>query len=159
MVRRFLDHVLALALRAEALGAGVCAFGAHSVAFDFAVDELEEAVSLAIGQTSAADYGEEQFGVGLSQGSLVPAGSIGPLSSLSWGEPLARAESFARIPRPGEVLLDPLLPAARSGELLVAGKRSGEDRGRRIRAPQARALPVGPSLRSLCGATARRCPA
>jgi len=50
-----LKRVTDLCKKAEALGGQLCAFGSRSIAFDFADDELEEAIVLALGERTDLD--------------------------------------------------------------------------------------------------------
>ncbi len=130
----YLERALALKKQAEALGATLCAWSAQTFSFDFAPDEIEEAIALA--SLAADERGGppgERFGAGVSQGMLDTVGEGGSLAVLSWGRPLLAAVSLARVARPGEVLLDPDLPALRSGELLTVGSRLTVDRAARVR--------------------------
>src|SRR5689334_22954021 len=97
----YLERALALKKRAEALGATLCAWSAQTFSFDFAPEDLEEAVDLA---AAAAQDGEgtppeERFAAGLAQGSMDAVGEGGSLAVLSWGRPLVLAVSLARIAR------------------------------------------------------------
>jgi hypothetical protein len=130
----YLTRALALKKRAEALGATLCAWGARSFAFDLGPDELEEAIALAT--HAVEDPGvppEERLSVGIAQGEMTPVAEWGRLAVLSWGQPLLEAEALSRVAPAGEVLVEPGLPAARSGELLLLGSHRSVDEGRRVR--------------------------
>ncbi|MEJ7735192.1 MAG: hypothetical protein WKG00_39155 [Polyangiaceae bacterium] len=118
----YLARALALKKRAEAFGATLCAWSAQTFSFDFDVEELEEAVALAIAaaRPGPAVPARERFGVGIAQGSLDVVGECGSLAALSWGQPLLSAVALARDAKPGEVLVDPELPAMKSGRLAPA---------------------------------------
>jgi hypothetical protein len=125
----------AIEQRAEALGGSVCARGRGGVSFDFAPADLEEALLLAVGTVGPA--GEDlasgdrpEWAVGLSQGELQMAEGGG--SEAAWGPPVLRALALARIGQPGEVLVDPDMPAVHAGEITTAGARSGGDGQDRI---------------------------
>src|SRR5713101_1158013 len=112
----YLERALALKKRAEALGATLCAWSASTFSFDLGPDELDEAVSLAVlAAEEDAVPTDERFCVGLAQGLMSHVGEGGSLAVLSWGRPLIAAVALARIARPGEVLVDPDLPAAARG--------------------------------------------
>ena len=130
----YLRRALALKQRAEALGATLCAWGPQSFSFDLGPDELEEAISLgAMAADDLAVGAEERFAVGIAQGEMTPVGEWGRNAVLSWGQPLLAAVLLARIAGAGEILIDPRLPAARTGELLFAGGRRGILDGHRVR--------------------------
>lgn len=126
-----LARASALFQRAEALGGTLCSFGAETFSFSFDVTDIEEAVALASAVAEEAVPETERFGVGISEGELVPLG--GAAGSLAWGRPLVMGVALARIALPGEVLLDPQLPAFVDGELLVTGFRLSVDGGHRVR--------------------------
>src|SRR5262245_51386216 len=118
----YLDRALSLKQRAEALGATLCAWSARIFSFELATDELEEAVALATVAAEDQDVApEERFAMGIAQGEVNAVGELGRVASLSWGKPHLAAEALARMAAAGEVLLDPDLPGARSGELLITG--------------------------------------
>lgn len=130
----YLARALAIKKRAEALGATLCSWGARTVSFELGPDEVEEAISLAI--LAADDQGvppSMRFAVGIAQGEMMPAAELGRMAVLSWGKPLLAAVSLAFVAAPGEVLVDAALPAALSGELVLAGIRRGVQDGRRVR--------------------------
>lgn len=124
----FFEHALAIRTSAEVYGASLCAWGGETLAFDFGPDELDEAISFAIEHAHARDTGP-RMGVGIAQGPLRELTDRGSLTGLSWGTAIVLAEQLARLARSGEVLLDPEMPGARSGELLMSGKRGMEIRG------------------------------
>lgn len=115
----YLARALALKQQAEALGATLCAWSAQTFSFDFAIDEIEEALHLAMGAAEESDVPpERRFAVGISQGEMRVVGEGGSLSALSWGAPLVRATALTRAAEPGEVLLDPILGEVERGELV-----------------------------------------
>jgi hypothetical protein len=118
--------------RAEALGGRLCSFGAETFSFAFDVADVEEAVTLANAAAEEPVAEVERFGVGISQGELSSLAGVAT-SSLAWGRPLVMGVALARIALPGEVLLDPELPAFREGELLITGFRLSVDGGHRVR--------------------------
>jgi hypothetical protein len=128
----YLSRALALKKRADALGATLCAWSGRSLSFDFGADEFEKAVSLALWAAEEPVADEHRFGAGVADGELelTPEGSLG---MLAWGRPLVRSEALARIALPGEVLLDPALPAARARDLLTTGARVSVADGARVR--------------------------
>jgi len=67
--------------------------------------------------------------VGIGEGNCPDPMYPGSLTGVAGGTAIVPAEQLARLARPGEVLLDPELPGARSGELLMSGKRGVELRG------------------------------
>lgn len=82
-VESYIKSVNELAARAEALGGRVSAFGSRSVAFGFAADELEEAISLALGAREAEGATLVPFRVGISEGEVTAIASAGPLATFS----------------------------------------------------------------------------
>src|SRR5262245_62003185 len=109
-----LKRVADLCRKAEALGGRLCAFGSRSVAFDFAEDELEEAILLALGEVGEGEGPGVDRGlaalapwrIGISEGDLLSLAQAGPLATFAWGAPLVTAVALARIAHPGEVLID-----------------------------------------------------
>jgi hypothetical protein len=128
---RYLERALATKKRAEAHGATLCAWSAQTFSFDFAADELEEALSLAA-LAMSADASGEAFMVGVSQGEISVVGEGGSFASLSWGPPLVAAVALARDAKSGEVLLDPALVSARGPELVKLGWAVRTDRTREL---------------------------
>jgi hypothetical protein len=124
----YLEHVLSIRTSAEVYGASLCAWGGETFAFDFGPDELDEALSFAIEHVHDK-HTEIRLGAGIAQGNVRELIDRGSSSGLSWGTPIVVAEQLARLARPGEVLLDPELAGARSGDLLLSGKRATELRG------------------------------
>lgn len=126
--RRVRDH-------AAALGASLCAWGAGSFAFELLPEALEEALVL-VGQANddaAKEASTPAFGIGISQGVMHAASELGSLASLGFGAPLARAWALAKVARPGEVLVDPEMPAAEHGEIPTCGMNAGRDGALRVR--------------------------
>src|SRR6185503_9965302 len=97
----YLQRALEMKKHAEALGATLCAWSAQTFSFDFAPEDLEEAVSLAMTAAHEPVPPEERFGIGISQGELEVVGEGGSLAVLSWGRALVVAVSLARIAQPG----------------------------------------------------------
>jgi hypothetical protein len=124
----YFEHAQSIRTSAEVYGASLCAWGGETLAFDFGPDELDEAISFAVEHTHEK-LSDLRMGVGIAQGKLRDLTDRGSLTGLSWGTATVLAEQLARLARPGEVLLDPELPGARSGELLITGKRGIELRG------------------------------
>lgn len=121
----YFEHALAIRTSAEVYGASLCAWSGETLAFDFGPDELDEALTFAIEHAHGSDS-SLRMGVGIAQGKLRDLMDRGSLTGLSWGTAVVLAERLARLARPGEVLLDPELPGAQSGELLITGKRGIE---------------------------------
>jgi hypothetical protein len=119
----YLNRALALARRAEALGARLIAWGSTTIAFAWDLDSIEEVILLAAGLGDDSAPPEAQWTCGIAEGELEPLGR----GHLAWGEPLLRAMSLARIAHAGEVLLDSKLTALERGELATAGVRKGID--------------------------------
>src|SRR5947207_447414 len=122
-VESYVKRVNELAARAEALGGRVSAFGSRSVAFEFAEDELEEAIALALGTKGTQGGSLSPFRIGISEGEVTPIASAGALATFSWGPPLVTAIALARIARPGAVLIDPAVPAVGRGDVATPGAR------------------------------------
>ncbi|WP_437677516.1 hypothetical protein [Sorangium sp. So ce131] len=130
----YLARALALKKRAEALGGTLCAWSAQTFSFEFTPDDIEEAVLLAaLAAEDASVHPDARFAAGIAQGEMTYVGEAGRFSALSWGQPLLVAVMLARIAPPGEVLLDPALPAAAAGELMTLGAHRGVDGARRVR--------------------------
>ncbi len=147
------DHparALSLFKQAEALGGTLCAWSAESFSFSFDVDDVEEAITLALNASHEIVPEEERFGVGIKQGDLAP---LGESTSPFWGPALVGAGALARAAYPGEVLLDPELPALRAGDLLITGSRLSAENGFRVRG--SRLDPVEPFRREAMANVAR----
>ncbi|XXY45493.1 hypothetical protein WME91_36370 [Sorangium sp. So ce269] len=130
----YLTRALALKKRAEALGATLCAWSAQTFSFEFTPEDIEEAVLLAaLAAEDAAVHPDARFAAGIAQGEMTYVGEAGRFTALSWGQPLLVAVMLARIALPGDVLLDPALPAVLSGELMTLGLHRGIDGARRVR--------------------------
>ncbi|XYH99017.1 hypothetical protein ACMHYB_04425 [Sorangium sp. So ce1128] len=130
----YLARALALKKRAEALGATLCAWSAQTFSFEFSPEDIEEAVLLAaLAAEDAAVHPDARFAAGIAQGEMTYVGEAGRFTALSWGQPLLVAVMLARIALPGDVLLDPALPAVLSGELMTLGLHRGIDGARRVR--------------------------
>ncbi|MGK3989806.1 hypothetical protein WME99_42580 [Sorangium sp. So ce136] len=130
----YLARALALKKRAEALGATLCAWSAQTFSFEFTPEDIEEAVLLAaLAAEDSAVHPDARFAAGIAQGEMTYVGEAGRFTALSWGQPLLVAVMLARIALPGDVLLDPALPAVLSGELMTLGLHRGIDGARRVR--------------------------
>ncbi|WP_433933129.1 hypothetical protein AB3662_02865 [Sorangium cellulosum] len=130
----YLARALALKKRAEALGATLCAWSAQTFSFEFTADDIEEAVLLAaLAAEDASVHPDARFAAGIAQGEMTYVGEAGRFTALSWGQPLLVAVTLARVALPGDVLLDPALPAVLSGELMTLGLHRGIDGARRVR--------------------------
>ncbi|XXX77945.1 hypothetical protein WMF30_04125 [Sorangium sp. So ce134] len=130
----YLARALALKKRAEALGATLCAWSAQTFSFEFTPEDIEEAVLLAaLAAEDASVHPDARFAVGIAQGEMTYVGEAGRFTALSWGQPLLVAVMLARIALPGDVLLDPALPAVIAGELMTLGIHRGVDGARRVR--------------------------
>ncbi|HTN83178.1 MAG TPA: hypothetical protein VL242_05825 [Sorangium sp.] len=130
----YLARALALKKRAEALGATLCAWSAQTFSFEFTPEDIEEAVLLAaLAAEDAAVHPDARFAAGIAQGEMTYVGEAGRFTALSWGQPLLVAVMLARVALPGDVLLDPALPAVLSGELMTLGIHRGIDGARRVR--------------------------
>jgi hypothetical protein len=125
---RYLARALALKMRAETLGATLCAWSAQTFSFDFDPGELEEAVALAalaFEQPADAELEppltrsppEERFSAGIAEGEMSAVGAGGAFAVLSWGPALVAAVTLARDAHAGEVLLDLDLIAHRAAEI------------------------------------------
>ncbi len=129
----YLVRARQLCAEAEAAGARLIAWSAALVAMAWDLDEVKEAIDVAsrVGTEGVAD--EVAWACGIAQGPLETLSADGHRLHLAWGEPLVVAASLARIARPGEVLIDGDVAAARSGGLSFTGSRSASDGGRRVR--------------------------
>jgi hypothetical protein len=105
----YLRRALAAKKRAEALGAALSAWSPDGFAFDFAPDEVEKAVDLALATFDDASLAEPRFSSGIAFGELSRVGA-GSLAMLAWGEPLVASWRLARAGGPGEVLIDERCP-------------------------------------------------
>lgn len=118
--RRVRDH-------AAALGGSVCAWGPDGFAIELLAECFEETLVLvaqAIDEASQTpDLGG--FSIGISQGAMAPLSDPNPFGALGFGTPLVIASGLARIARPGEVLLDPEMPAVAQGEVPTFGVTAG----------------------------------
>src|SRR6476619_2633902 len=99
----YANRLVDLRKKAEARGGRLCALGSQSIAFDFSVDDLEEAISLATSvretQEKEQEAGLAPWGVAIAQGDLAPMAEAGSLSLPSWGLALVTAIGLARIAR------------------------------------------------------------
>lgn len=132
----YLQRALAIKEQCEKKGAVLCSWSANTFCFDLQEDQFETAVELACQIIAEHGPTEELFRAGISQGVLLPitySGGADAHGALSWGVPLVSAVLLARIARPGDVLLDPKLSAARPSELLLLGMRSAIDGDRKVR--------------------------
>ncbi len=129
----YLARARPLCARAESVGARLIAWSATLIAMAWDLDAVHEAIDVASGVRAERVAAEQAWACGIAQGSLEPLSSDGQRLHLAWGEPLLVAASLARIARPGEVLIDGDVAAARSGGLAFTGSRSASDGGRRVR--------------------------
>jgi hypothetical protein len=129
----YLDQAIAIKQQCELRGATLCAWSAQTLCVDLPTDDLEAAVELAIDAVKTGSGLDSGFRAGIAQGSMNAIAEAAAPEVLSWGPPLLHAVSLARIARPGEVLIDPKLVAARPGELLLLGMRVAIDGGRKVR--------------------------
>lgn len=132
----YLQRALSIKEQCEKKGAVLCSWSANTFCFDLQEDQFETAVELAATLIFEHAQSEEMFRAGISSGSMQPIrGAHEPAGteSLAFGLPLLSAVMLSRIARPGEVLLDPKLVAARPGELLLLGMRSAMDGDRKVR--------------------------
>jgi hypothetical protein len=129
----YLTRARQLCARAESMGARLIAWSATLIALAWDLDDVHEAIDVASKVGAEHGAGEEPWACGIAQGALEPLSSDGQRLHLAWGEPLLVAASLARIARPGEVLVDGDVAAARSGGLSFTGSRSASDGGRRVR--------------------------
>ena len=129
----YLTRARQLCARAEGMGARLIAWSATLIAVAWDLDGVHEAIEVASKVGAEHLAAEEPWASGIAQGDLEPLSSDGDRLHLAWGEPLLVAASLARIARPGEVLIDGDVAAARSGGLSFTGSRSASDGGRRVR--------------------------
>ena len=88
----YLRRALGAKKRAEALGGTLAAWGADTFAFDFATEEMEEAIDLAVATFDDLTLGiEPRFSAGVAHGPLTRLGMSGSLAMLAWGEALVVA--------------------------------------------------------------------
>jgi len=120
----YLAMVRALLERATTHGGRLAAWGATVTAFDFDSDAIDDVIELSLTVVKEAASGLEHA-VGVSEGVLVRLADEGPLEAVAWGEPLVRATVLARAAHPGEILIDPLVSAAKRGDLQTHGSRVG----------------------------------
>jgi len=118
--RRIRDH-------ATALGGSLCAWSSEGFGMELLAECVEEALVL-VGQ--AADEAAQTpelpaFAIGISQGTMSPLAEVSPVGALAFGTPLVIASALAKIARPGEVLLDPEMPAVAQGEVPTYGMSAG----------------------------------
>jgi hypothetical protein len=128
----------ALCDEAAARGVRLCACEARGLAFDLAVERMQEAIEFAIWasqRAAGASVGGDtlSWNVGIAQGEMHVIMETGRLAVFGWGPPLAVAMALARMARRGEVLVDPRLPCVAGGDLLVGDLRHGHDGNHKIR--------------------------
>ena len=124
----YLRRALGAKKRAEALGGTLAAWGADTFAFDFATEEMEEAIDLAVATFDDLTLGiEPRFSAGVAHGPLTRLGMSGSLAMLAWGEALVVASSLARAAHPGEVLVDAACPHHVRHALRTVDERHVED--------------------------------
>ncbi len=119
----YLRRALTAKKRAEALGATLTAWGPDTLAFDFAPEEIEEAIDLALATFDEAQGPEARFAAGVAYGELTRIGSTGSLAMLAWGEALVVAWALAHAAEAGEVLIDEGCPAHLRHGLRMQGER------------------------------------
>ena len=117
---------------ARRLGGRIVAWNVAMFIFDFVPTAVDAAIELAADSTAGED-GAATFSVGIAEGDLHVSVDAGEGVALSLGLGLVRAAGLARIARPGEVLVDPLLDSVASGELLTRGARLGTHGRQRLR--------------------------
>jgi len=127
---RYLQRIVELRERAETLGGRLCSSGAETVAFEFAGDAVEEAVSLSIAASHPRSF---SLGAGIGEGDLSPLGGAGAASQPSWGSALLTALALAKMARPGEVLIQRDMAAVGSGEVKTRGTRTKKDGAHKIK--------------------------
>ncbi|HKQ71825.1 MAG TPA: hypothetical protein VJT73_20920 [Polyangiaceae bacterium] len=126
--------LIELRSQAEAQGGRLSAVGAEVVVFDFASDELEEAVGLALSAIETRKAAESpRLCVGIARGELTPLADTGSLAAPSWGPPLVVAIGLANTARKDEILVDPAMAEVLGGEVLTTGSRVGKQGKRRVR--------------------------
>lgn len=122
-----LERARKIAAFAAALGGSIRAFADSLFAIEFLPDSLEKVLVL-VGQASdeiANSPGAPPYRVGISQGLIQNAAEAGPLAEMAWGAPLVMASALSFIAAPGEVLLDPDMPAVEHGEIPTCGVSAG----------------------------------
>lgn len=126
--RRVRDH-------ATALGGSLCAWSPDGFAIELLADCVEEALVLVGQATDEAAQTPElaAFAIGISQGTMTVLAEVSPFGALGFGTPLVVASALAKIARPGEVLLDPEMPAVAQGELPTYGMSAGAAGKLRVR--------------------------
>ena len=117
-----------MAKRATPHGARIIAWHASGLAFEFAVDAMQNAVALINNPPLP-----EGFAAGIAQGELTGVIDGGLRVTLSHGPALVVATALSRMARAGEVMVAPMCTAVQTGELVTAGSRLGEVAGRRVR--------------------------
>jgi hypothetical protein len=117
-----------MARRATPHGARIVAWHASGLAFEFAADAIQNAVSLVTNPPMP-----DGFAAGIAQGELGGVIDGGLRVTLSHGPALVVATALARMARAGEVLVAPMCTAVQTGELVTAGSRLGVVAGRRVR--------------------------
>lgn len=118
--RRIREH-------ATALGGSICAWSSEGFGIELLAECVEEALVLVAQATDESTQTPElgSFGIGISQGTMFPLADVSPFGALAFGTPLVIASGLARIARPGEVLLDPEMPAVAQGEVPTYGVSAG----------------------------------
>lgn len=119
----YLRRALAARRRAEALGASLTAWGAESFAFDFAPEQVEEAVDLALATFEDRALTDVRFGAGIAFGEVLRLTTGGTPGTLGWSEALVAASRLARRAEPGEVLVDERCPSHLRHALRTQGDR------------------------------------
>lgn len=117
----YLATAESLRRRAEACGGRLCAWHATSIAFDFGTDSLEDAIELVTG----AQQLPPGYAVAIASGELQPVFEPGTSVALGWGDALVRAAALSRVAAPGEVVVDPEMPAVLAGDILTVARVRG----------------------------------
>lgn len=129
----YLERAQRIREHAEALGGSLCAWSGLGFAFELLPESLEKALVLVGQACDEVASGMPAWSFGISQGEMSGVAEAGPLSTLGWGAPLVVATALAGMAQPGEVLLDPALPALEGDELPLRGHREGTSGGRYLR--------------------------
>lgn len=119
----YLRRALAAKKRAEALGANLAAWAPDSFAFDFAPENVDEAVDLALATFDETKPLGPRFSAGMAFGELERVADVEALGKLAWGPPLSAAWQLARAAAPGDVWIDERCPAKLIDALRTLGER------------------------------------
>lgn len=125
-----LDRVDSVKKRADSLGGTLCAFGMDGLAFDFAPDDLEEAIALSVSSSDVdvvvgndPDASSSPWSVGVACGELERLFESDAFAVPAWGDALVMATLLARAARAGETLVHADLPGIERGDLLTQKAR------------------------------------